>query len=153
MEFCKYRPAAGPEMKGIQSMRQRNHLDLPAYPGEIRNYRQQEVEPGRVELIVKMNMASELKIIEDAPNSINLASSSDSVRIEGDNRKTFSGTDLPITVNIDVAEGDSVLNAESLVYCCRGELCFIKRIMLKVPVSARKGNGIDRIWLELPITY
>lgn len=133
-------------------MQQRGHLDLPAYPGEIRHYRPQEVEPGRVELIVKMSMASELKIIEDAPNYFNLASSSDSVRIEGDFIKTFHRTDLPISVKLDIAEGDCLLNAESLVYCCREELCFIKRIMLKVPVSARKGNGIDRITLELPIT-
>jgi len=136
--------------KRIQRMK--DHLDLPAYPGEIRSYQQQSVEPGRVALTLKMTMASELKIIEDAPNSFALASSSDAVRIEGDYTKSFSGTDLPLTVNLDVSEGDSLLNAESLVYCCREELCFIKRIMLKIPVSARKGNGIDRITLELPIT-
>lgn len=130
----------------------KDYFTLPAYPGEIMNYQQQAVEPGRVELIVKMSMASELKIIADAPNSLILESSSDDLRIEGDFTKSFSGADLPISVNLKVAEGDSLLNAESRVYCCREELCFIKRILLKVPVSARKGNGIDRITLELPIT-
>ncbi len=131
----------------------KERLDLPAYPGEIRTYQQQAVEPGRVELTVIMSLASELKIIEDAPNSFTLETSSDALRIEGEYTKSFSGTDLPISVKLKVSEGDSLLNAESLVYCCREELCFIKRIMLKVPVSARKGNGIDRITLELPITF
>lgn len=127
-------------------------FDLPAYPGEVRNYDQQSVEPGKVELTVKMSMASELQLIEDAPNSFTLASPSDAVQIEGESAKSFSSTDLPLKLQIKIPEGDSLLNAESLVYCCREELCFIKRIMLKVPVSARKGNGIDRITLELPIT-
>ncbi len=131
----------------------KNNLDLPAYPGEIRNYQQQAVQPGRVELTVKMSLGSELKIIADAPNSFALASTSDAVKIEGDYMKSFSSMDLPITVKLEVSEGDSLLNAESLVYCCREELCFVKRILLKVPVSARKGNGIDRITLELPITF
>lgn len=131
----------------------KDYINLPAYPGEIRNYQQQAVEPGRVELVVKMSLASDLKIIEDAPNSFTLASPSGAVRVEGEPAKSFSGAKLPLTVNLDVSEGESLLDAESLVYCCREELCFIKRIMLKVPVSARKGNGIDRITLELPITF
>lgn len=128
-----------------------NELNSPSYP-EIRNYRQQAVEPGRVELIVKMSMASELKIIGDAPNSFTLESSSGALRIEGDRARPFSGTDLPLSATLDVSEGESLLRAEALVYCCKEELCMIKRILLKVPVSAQKGNGIDRITLELPIT-
>jgi len=131
----------------------KERLDLPAYPGEVRNYQRQTVEPGKVEVVVKMSMASDLKIIEDAPNSFTLKSLSDSLRVEGEPAKSFRGADLPVRMNLDVSEGESLLDAESLVYCCREDLCFIKRIMLKVPVSARKGNGIDRITLELPITY
>jgi len=134
-------------------MDRKNKLDLPAYPGEIRNCQPQAVEPGRVKLLLKMNLASELKLIENAPNSFVLESVSNTVRIEGDYTKSFSGVDPPLTADLDVSEGDSLLNAESLVYCCKEDLCFIKRIMLKVPVSARKGNGIDRITLELPITF
>ncbi len=131
----------------------KKHLNLPAYPGEVRNYQQQAVEPGNVELVVKMSLASELRIIEDAPNSFILESSSDALRIEGDYTKSFNSVDLPISVNLRVSEGDAILNAESLVYCCRQELCLIKRILLKVPVSARRGNGIDRITVEMPITF
>lgn len=130
----------------------KERLDLPAYPGEVRHYRQQDVEPGNVEVVVKMSMASDLKIIEDAPNSFTLKSLSDFVRVEGEPAKSFRGADLPVRMNLNVTEGESLLDAESLVYCCREDLCFIKRIMLKVPVSARRGNGIDRITLELPIT-
>jgi hypothetical protein len=116
----------------------------------------QTIEPGEALLTVQLDLPDGYKLNALAPSVISLTSSEERIAsFNNQGQQIFRNAKFPLTVPLQMHEGDTSLNISFVVYYCQSvqeSLCFFKEVRLNVPVKVNKGTGSNKIVASYSLT-
>jgi DNA-binding beta-propeller fold protein YncE len=121
----------------------------PRFRGETQELPVQTVEPGDATLIVSLELPRGFKLNPQAPSFVKLSSGErQRLSFNGSAEQTLANSQFPVSVPVQVSEGQTNLSADFVLYYCEADketLCFFKEARLRVPVRTRKGSGSKKL--------
>ena len=133
-------------LKGVEA------FDPPTeYKGDVVLVPSQEVNAGQASLVLEYNLPSGYKVNEDAPSSVVVARGSSVVALDGDTAGDITGTKIPATVSIVLAQGSgTALFDVTLIYCRvdATSLCLIDQVRYEVPLAVGPAGTSSQIVLN-----
>jgi DNA-binding beta-propeller fold protein YncE/peroxiredoxin len=124
------------------------------FAGEITMLEPVSVSAGGGTLLVDYALPAGYKVNEDAPSSVTIGGGDSVARLAAGSTGDITGTDLPVTIPIELTEGqDTVFIDVTLVYCREDaqSLCFIDRIRYEVPLTVTSSGSDNQIHLTRTI--
>jgi thiol-disulfide isomerase/thioredoxin len=106
------------------------------FNGETIELPAQSVLPGEAKVTLQLDLPSGYKLNGLAPSSVTLASGA------GKPGTVLRNPKFPLTVPVELGEGESALEADFTIYYCESEkesLCYFKEARLRIPLTVKKG--------------
>ena len=134
------------QIKGLEKLRPRKNRQ---FSGETIELPVQVIEPGDATLTLQLDLPAGYKLNELAPTALSVIVPEDQIlNPAGGAQQTFSSPSFPVTVPINVKEGEATIRADFVVYYCEAtkeSLCFFKEARVNLPVKAQKGAGNQKL--------
>jgi len=131
---------------GLEKLRPRKSRQ---FTGETIELPAQSIEPGDAALTIQLELPPGYKLNALAPTALTItAPQNQVVNLKGGPEQTFNSPAFPITVPINVTEGEATIRADFIVYYCEAakeSLCFFKEARMSIPVKAQKGAGSQKL--------
>jgi DNA-binding beta-propeller fold protein YncE len=125
------------------------------FAGEITMLEPVSVSAGGASLVLDYSLPAGYKVNQDAPSSVSISGGDSVARLAAGSTGDITGTDLPVTIPIDLTEGqDTVFIDVTLVYCREDaqSLCFIDRMRYEIPLTVTSSGSDDQIRLTRTIS-
>jgi DNA-binding beta-propeller fold protein YncE/thiol-disulfide isomerase/thioredoxin len=125
------------------------------FAGEITMLEPVSVSAGGASLVLDYSLPAGYKVNQDAPSSVSISGGDSVARLAAGSTGDITGTDLPVTIPIDLTEGqDTVFIDVTLVYCREDaqSLCFIDRLRYEIPLTVTSSGSDDQIRLTRTIS-
>lgn len=127
-------------------------FDPPAeYKGDVVLVPSHNVNAGQASLVLGYDLPSGYKVNEDAPSSVVVAGGSAIVALDGDTAGDITGTKIPATVSVVLAEGSGTALFDVTLIYCRADatsLCLIDQVRYQVPLTVGPEGTSSRIVLD-----
>ncbi len=120
--------------------------------GEMLTLPEQTVAPGAGSIILDITLPEGYKLNNLAPLTVEWISSGEAVVIEeGDHLVRLVEPELPITVPVQLLEGEDLLHGDFIIYYCEAineTLCFVDKVSVDIPVIVTPNSGESVITIE-----
>lgn len=125
------------------------------FAGEITMLEPVSVSAGGASLVLDYSLPAGYKVNQDAPSSVSISGGDSVARLAAGSTGDITGTDLPVTIPIDLTEGQHTVFIDvTLVYCREDaqSLCFIDRLRYEIPLTVTSSGSDDQIRLTRTIS-
>lgn len=137
-------------LKGVEK------FDPPSkYIGEIVTVAPTEAAAGPAMLVLNFQLPGGYKVNDDAPSSLSVSGGRVVLELASGSAGDLTGTNLPATVAVELAEGSSTVSVDiNLVYCAEDtqSLCLIDRVRYEIPLTVGPQGESTQIELVRVIT-
>ncbi len=110
----------------------------------------QAVRAGQVELVIEVDLPAGQKLTPDAPSSVSLETTDESV-LAGVPAKPVTLGDVRLSLSLRARAGHTELTADFAVYHCESDdagLCYISGGRVRIPIEVRDGAESDHVIIQ-----
>lgn len=125
-----------------------------AFNGDVIALGAIEADAGPASIVLEYVLPPGYKVNEDAPSSLEIAGGSHLATLDGGTAYDLTGTDLPVSIPLDLAEGSSTVTFDvTLIYCesVATSLCLIDQARFEQPIVVGPAGVSTQITLQRTI--